>query len=134
MSGSKGSRGENELGHLFSQNGFAWIRTAGSGTAGRELPDITVGDGDRLIVMEVKRWSNKAEYEYLSKEEVEDLIYFAENFGAEYYIAVRFDYRNWQFFKKDEMKETNKSYRIDNVKSDQIQRTIEDVCQQVKKN
>jgi len=43
---SKGSRGENELGYTFADRGFSWIRTAGSGTAGRELPDITIGDGD----------------------------------------------------------------------------------------
>lgn len=134
MSGSKGSRGENELGHLFSEHGFAWLRQAGSGTAGRELPDIAVGDGERLIVMEVKRWSNKADYEYLSKEEVEDLIFFAENFGAEYYVAARFDYRDWQFFKKNEMEETKKSYKINNVKNKEILHTLEDVCQQVKKD
>ena len=129
MSGQKGSKGENELGYFFGQNGYVWVRTAGSGTAGRELPDITVGNGDGFIVMEVKRWSNKADYEYLSKKEVDDLIYFAEQFGAEYYIAARFDYRDWQFFKKEEMHETDNSYRIDNVKNEEIQRTIEDVCQ-----
>jgi len=130
---SKGSRGENELGHLFSERGFAWIRTAGSGTAGRELPDITIGDGDSLVVFEVKRWSNKSDYEYLSKREVEDLIFFAEQFGAEYYIAVRFDYKDWQFFKKDEMKPTDKSYRIDNVKNSEILNTLDEVCQELTK-
>lgn len=129
MSGQKGSKGENELGYLFSDHGFVWVRTAGSGTAGRELPDITVGNGERLIVMEVKRWTNKVDYEYVSKKEVEDLIYFAEQFGAEYYIAARFDYSDWQFFKKEEMRETKKSYRIDNVKSDEMLRTLDEVCQ-----
>jgi Holliday junction resolvase len=129
MSGQKGAKGENELGYLFGQRGYLWVRTAGSGTAGRELPDITVGNGDRFIVMEVKRWSNKSDYEYVSKKEVEDLIYFAENFGAEYYIAARFDYRDWIFKRKEEMHETKKSFRIENVKSEEIQRTLEDVCQ-----
>lgn len=129
MSGQKGSKGENELGSLFDNYGFVWVRTAGSGTAGRELPDITVGDGARLIVLEVKRWSNKADYKYLTKEEVNDLIYFSEKFGAEYYIAARFDYRDWQFFKKEEMHETKKSFRIDNVKNEEIQRTLDEVCQ-----
>lgn len=129
MSGQKGSKGENELGKLFDDRGYAWMRQAGSGTADRELPDIAVGDGQNFYVFEVKRWSNDADYEYLSKREVDDLIYFAENFGAEYYIAARFDYRDWQFFKKEEMHETKKSYRIDNVKNEEIQRTIDELCQ-----
>jgi len=129
MSGQKGSKGENELGSLFGERGYVWMRQAGSGTAGRELPDICVGNGDEFIVMEVKRWSNKCDYEYVTKREVEDLIYFAEQFGADYYIAARFDYRDWHFYKKEEIHETEKSYRIENVKSEQIERTIDDVCQ-----
>lgn len=129
---SKGSKGENELGGLFGDRGYAWMRQAGSGTADRELPDIAVGNGERLIVMEVKRWSNEYDYKYLSKREVNDLIFFAENFGAEYYVAARFDYRDWQFYKKEEMKDTDKSFRIDNVKNEEILRTFEDVCQEVK--
>lgn len=129
MSGQKGSKGENELGGLFSDRGYAWVRQAGSGTADRELPDIVVGNGDCFIVFEVKRWGNQ-DYDYVTKEEVEDLIYFKKKFGAdEYYVAARFNRKNWQFFKKEEMHETEQSYRIDNVKSEEIQRTIEDVCQ-----
>lgn len=134
MSGQKGSRRENELGSLFGKRGYVWLRQAGSGTAGRELPDIAVGNGERFIVMEVKGWSNKSDYEYVTKEEVNDLIYFAEQFGAEYFIAAKFDYRDWQFFKKEEMHETDKSFRIDNVKSEEILRTIEDVCHNVTEN
>jgi len=128
MSGQKGSKGENELGGLFGERGYVWMRQAGSGTADRELPDICVGNCGQFIVMEVKRWGGQ-DYDYVSKEEVEDLIYFAEQFGADYYIAARFNHRNWQFFKKEEMHETEKSYRIENVKSEQIKRTIDDVCQ-----
>lgn len=129
MSGRKGSKGENELGGLFDERGFAWMRQAGSGTADRELPDIAVGNGSVFYVFEVKRWDKDAKYEYVSKGEVEDLIYFAENFGAEYYIAARFDYRDWGFYKKEEMHETKKSYRIDNVKNEEIQRTLDELCQ-----
>lgn len=133
MSGQKGSKGENELGELFEDYGYVYFRQAGSGTADRELPDIGVGNGERFIVFEVKRWGYQ-DYEYVTKDEVNDLIFFAEQFGAEYYIAARFNRKPWQFLKKEEMHETDKSFRIDNVKSDQIQRTIENVCQQVKKN
>jgi len=133
MSGQKGSKGENELGGLFGDRGYAWLRQAGSGTADRQLPDIAVGNGKHFIVMEVKRWGHQ-DYGYLTKKEVNDLIYFAKKFGAEYYIAARFNRKPWQFKKKEEMHETKKSYRIENVKGNEIQRTIDDVCQQVKKN
>jgi Holliday junction resolvase len=125
---SKGSEGENELGGLFGKQGYVWVRTAGSGSVDREVPDITIGKDGYFVVFEVKRWGNQ-DYEYLSKKEVEDLIYFAEHFGAEYYIAARFNHRNWQFYKKEEMHETKKSYRIDNVNNNEIQRGIEDICQ-----
>ena len=128
MSGQKGSKGENELGSLFGDRGYAWLRQAGSGTADRCLPDIAVGNGERFIVMEVKRWGYQ-DYGYLEKREVEDLIYFAENFGADYYIAARFNRKPWQFLKKEEMHETDNSYRIENLKRSEVQRTIEDVCQ-----
>lgn len=127
MSGRKGTKAENELGRLFGHQGYVWLRQAGSGTADRELPDIAVGNGEHFLVIEVKRWGNQ-DYKYVTKEEVEDLIYFAENFGAEYYIAARFDRKDWQFLKKEEMHETDKSYRIENVKNSEIQRTLEDVC------
>lgn len=127
---SKGSRGENELGEAFEDYGYVYMRQAGSGTADRELPDIAVGNGERFIVFEVKRWAYQ-DYQYVTKDEVNDLIFFAEQFGAEYYIAARFNHKPWQFFKKDEMYETDKSFRIDNVKSDEILRTIDEVCHNV---
>jgi len=129
MSGKKGSKGENELGKLFEDEGYVFMRQAGSGTADRELPDIAIGNGDRFIVFEVKRWGNQ-DYGYLSKKEVNDLIFFADKFGAEYYIAARFNRKSWQFYKKDEMHETKKSYRIENVNNEEIERTIEDVCKE----
>jgi len=128
MSGQKGNKGENELGSLFGERGYTWMRQAGSGTADRCLPDICVGKDGHFIAIEVKRWASQ-DYNYVSKEEVEDLIYFAENFGAEYYIAARFNYGSWMFFKKEELHETEKSYRIEKNLSEGEQRTIDDVCQ-----
>ena len=133
MSGQKGSKGENELGGLFDERGYAWMRQAGSGTADRELPDIAVGNGNHFIVFEVKRWGYQ-DYGYLTKKEVDDLIYFAKKFGAEYYIAARFNREDWYFHKKDELHETEKSYRIEKNLSPERQRTIDDVCQQMKEN
>ena len=120
MSYTKGSKGENELGDLLSSShDYVWMRAPGSGTANRELPDIIAGKNGHILVFEVKRWSHKdkegnlIDYKYVTKKEVEDLIYFAENFGAEYYVAYRFDYGDWKFVRKDEMKENKNSFRCE---------------------
>lgn len=122
----KGSRRENELGEIFAEHGFAWIRAPGSGTADRELPDLLLGKDGRSIAIEVKSAQKDDKYIYISKQEVEDLIYFAENFGAEYYVAFRFDYDSWMFVRKEEMKETSKNYRCDRDLSSEA---IGNVCQ-----
>lgn len=124
---SKGSRGENELIDIFYDEGYGCVRAAGSGTANRETPDILVGDGERLLAMEVKRWDSGVGYEYVSKQETHDLEWFSEKFGCEYWIAVRFDYGNFGFFKKEELKATDKNYRVDEFK--EPERGVEDVIQ-----
>jgi Holliday junction resolvase len=126
MSYRKGTKGENELGGLFSEEGYVWMRAPGSGTADRELPDVIVGKDGHTVVVEVKRWDNEKKYGYLKKKEVDDLIYFAENFGADYYVAYRFDYGDWNYVKKEEMHETENSFRCER---DLNKRTLSDVCQ-----
>lgn len=110
----KGASGERELINILDREDFAVMRAPASGAStSRELPDIIAGNGESFFVFEVKRWNNDRDYEYLTKEEVHDLQFFAESFGAEYYIAVRFDYGSWGFFKADELHETSKNYRVD---------------------
>lgn len=124
----KGSRGERELIEILEeQYGFVCMRAPASGAGTkRELPDVIAGDGENFYVMEVKRWDRDVDYEYLTKDEVNDLAYFAKMFGAEYYVAVRFDYGEWGFFKKDELRETKKSYRVDEFKKPE--RGVDCIC------
>lgn len=124
----KGSRGETELiGILEDEYDFVAMRApASGGGTKREVPDVIAGNGDNFYVMEVKRWDRDIDYEYLSKEEVHSLEHFADMFGAEYFIAVRFDYGEWGFFKKEDLRETEKSYRVDEFKSPK--RAMESIC------
>ena len=93
----KGDRRERELVNELDAAGFAVMRAPASGSAtDRDLPDVLAGDGERFFAIEAK--SSAGDPIYLSGEEVESLIYFARNFGANARIAVRFDREDWYFF------------------------------------
>jgi Holliday junction resolvase len=73
------------------------MRAPASGSAtDRDLPDVLAGNGETFYAIEAK--SSAGDPIYLTGEEVESLIYFARNFGANARIAVRFDREDWYFF------------------------------------
>ncbi|WP_302083414.1 Holliday junction resolvase Hjc [Salinibaculum rarum] len=117
-SNTKGDRRERELVNLLDGDGFAVMRAPASGSATeRELPDILAGDSGNFYAIEAK--SSGGDPIYIDEEEVKDLLFFAENFGAEPRIGVRFDHESgdpgygndnvsgWYFFHPDELYETN---------------------------
>ena len=108
----KGDRRERELVNRLDENGFAVMRAPASGSATeRELPDVLAGDGERFYAIEAKASSGRPIY--LSGEEVEALIYFAQNFGAKSRIAVRFDREDWYFFHPGDLHVTDGgNYRV----------------------
>ena len=108
----KGDRRERELVNRLDESGFAVMRAPASGSAtDRELPDVLAGDGERFYAIEAK--SSSGDPIYLSGEEVEALIYFAQNFGAKSRIAVRFDREDWYFFHPGDLYVTDGgNYRV----------------------
>ncbi|MFB6227006.1 MAG: Holliday junction resolvase Hjc [Halobacteriales archaeon] len=93
----KGDRRERELVNRLDDAGFAVMRAPASGSATeRDLPDVLAGDGEEFYAIEAK--SSAGNPIYLSGEEVEALIFFAQNFGAKARIGVRFDEEDWYFF------------------------------------
>jgi len=108
----KGDRRERELVNRLDESGFAVMRAPASGSAtDRELPDVLAGDGDRFYAIEAK--SSSGQPIYLSGEEVEALIFFAQNFGAKARIAVRFDREDWYFFHPGDLYTTDGgNYRV----------------------
>ena len=93
----KGDRRERELVNRLDDAGFAVMRAPASGAATeRDLPDVLAGNGDRFYAIEAK--SSADDRIYLQGEEVESLVYFAQNFGASARIGVRFDREDWYFF------------------------------------
>jgi len=108
----KGDRRERELVNRLDESGFAVMRAPASGSAtDRELPDVLAGDGERFYAIEAK--SSSGNPIYLSGEEVEALVYFAQNFGAKARIGVRFDREDWYFFHPGDLYTTDGgNYRV----------------------
>ena len=108
----KGDRRERELVNKLDEAGFAVMRAPASGSAtDRELPDVLAGDDGRFYAIEAK--SSSGQPIYLDGEEVEALIYFAQNFGANARIGVRFDREDWYFFHPGDLYVTDGgNYRV----------------------
>ncbi len=92
---SKGSRAERELFHLLWEEFGACVRVAGSGSTSLPAPDLLASNGKRTFAIECK--SIKGEKKYFSAEELEQLHIFAQTFGAEAWLAIRFDNKGWFF-------------------------------------
>ena len=92
---TKGTRAERELLHLFWENEWAAMRSAGSGSTTRPSPDILAGKNRKTLAIECK--SIKSKSHYFSKEEIDQLLIFSELFGAKPLIGMRFDNIGWYF-------------------------------------
>ncbi|MEM0231090.1 MAG: Holliday junction resolvase Hjc [Candidatus Woesearchaeota archaeon] len=99
---AKGSNAERELVEMFWQHGWAAIRVAGSGSARFPNPDVLAGNKVRRIAVECKSIHDLKKY--LSKDDVEQVVSFAERFGAEPWIGIRFDKLEWFFISPEELK------------------------------
>lgn len=112
MANRKGERRERELVNRLDAAGFAVMRAPASGSATeRDLPDVLAGDGESFYAIEAK--SSNGDPIYLDGSEVQALEFFAESFGAEPRIGVRFDEEEWAFFHPDDLYVTEGgNYRV----------------------
>jgi Holliday junction resolvase len=108
----KGDRRERELVNELDDAGFAVMRAPASGSATeRELPDVLAGDGEDFYAVEAK--SSSGDPIYLDGQEIENLVYFARNFGAKPRVGVRFDREDWYFFHPGDLYTTDGgNYRV----------------------
>src|SRR6056297_3649569 len=108
----KGDRRERELVNELDAAGFAVMRAPASGSATeRDLPDVLAGDGEDFSAIEAK--SSAGDPIYLDGQEVENLVYFSQNFGAKPRIGVRFDREDWYFFHPADLYTTDGgNYRV----------------------
>lgn len=104
MSKKKGTRSERELFHLFHQNNWMPCRIAGSGSTPIPAPDLIVGNGSRILAIECK--SIKGNIKYIENEKIDELLTFSKRFGAEPWIAIKFDYQGWFFLPPEKLEKT----------------------------
>jgi len=107
----KGANAERELIHLFWSTGtWSGVRVAGSGSMSYPSPDVIVSNGERRLAIECKSLSGTNKF--FATREISELQEFCSKFGAEPWIAMRFDNDKWYFLNLEDMKKNNKGYSI----------------------
>ena len=92
-SNTKGDRNERELINFLDSDGWTVLRAPASGSATeRELPDILAGRDGTFYAIEAK--ASGGDPIYLTEAEVDALISFSEDFGAEPRISAKFDLKH----------------------------------------
>ncbi len=108
---SKGISYERELIHMFWKTGeWAAIRIAGSGNTQYPSADIIAGNAARKLAIECK--SSKSDSMYIQKENIVVFREFAKKFGAEPWIAVRFNKTPWHFISMENLQQTENNIVI----------------------
>lgn len=100
----KGINAERELIHFFWEKGWAAIRVAGSGATKYPSVDIVAGTPLRKLAIECKAINDTKKY--FRKEEIDQLRQFSSKFGAEAWIAIRFNRVKWHFLSIEDLRET----------------------------
>jgi Holliday junction resolvase len=120
----KGARGERELIHLFSDNGFSVIRAAGSGVSSLS-PDMIVFKKGIQYSFECKAWSSRSIS--MPKDRLEALRVWEDNTGITTMIAWRIDRIGWRFIYLNELTENPNSYAVNMDKALAVGRKFEDL-------
>jgi holliday junction resolvase Hjr len=106
----KGTRYERELIHMFYNEGYGVLRSAGSGSTPLPSPDIIVSNGKKILAIECKSLNSKRKY--FPEKEINELKIFSERFGAIPLIGIRFDRIGWYFVDMDNMGFSKTNYYI----------------------
>ena len=107
---SKGINAERELIHLFWSNKWTAVRVAGSGSNRYPSPDILASNAVRRLAIEAKITKDK--YKHFSADEIFQLKEFSCKFGAEPWIAIKFNRNSWFFLDLDSLTATGSNFSI----------------------
>lgn len=123
---AKGTSAERDLVHKFWGLGWVACRVAGSGSMRYPSPDIIAGNYKKCLVIECKTCSG--EIQYLTNQQITDLLKFADILKAEPWIAVKFSSKAWFFVHPLNLKETEgKNYGIKKEEVSILGKTIEEL-------
>lgn len=112
MSKRKGSRVERELIKLFTEKGWRAARVAGSGVHDDSPCDLIAGKVGRSgYAVEVKS-SKLGRRIYISKDQINDFVVFANTFGLKPVLAIRFNYEGWLFMDPQHLGDTGKNWWV----------------------
>ncbi len=112
---SKGINAERELIHMIWAKNIPCVRVAGSGAIKYPSPDIIAGNQNLKAVIECK--VSRCSTQYFTKDEISELVKFATEFGAQPFVAVKFNNKGWLFASPSELEETDKFFVIKSVDS-----------------
>lgn len=108
---AKGSKIERELFQKFIENNYRAVRVAGSGVMENAECDLITGKkGGGKYAIEVK--SSKKPVKYISKEQIEKFIIFADIFGLKPVVALRFNREGWIFVNPKEFRDCGANWGI----------------------
>jgi len=107
---NKGSNAERELIHLFWNNDWAAMRAAGSGSTRFPSPDVIASNNLRKLAVECK--STSGVNQYFKEKEIAELEKFSRMFGAEPWVAIRFDNEGWYFFSLEDLRKTESQFSM----------------------
>lgn len=124
---SRGSNAERDLIKRFWEIGWAAMRAAGSGSQQYPAPDVIAGNNIRKLAIEVKLTTQTRKY--FTRQEINELTYFAEKFGAEAWLAVKFFREPWYFFSIHDAKETTSSFVVTQEQAKSRGMTFEDLIE-----
>ncbi|HLC32131.1 MAG TPA: Holliday junction resolvase Hjc [Candidatus Nanoarchaeia archaeon] len=108
---AKGSKAERELLGLFTEYGWRAVRVAGSGVNDNSPCDLLAGKlGKKGFVVEAK--SSKKPIIYITKQQIEDFVLFANTIGLQPVIAARFNYEGWLFISPHQLRDTGTNWAL----------------------
>jgi Holliday junction resolvase len=104
----KGINAERELIHKFWENSWTAIRVAGSGSTKYPSPDIIAANISRKLAIEAK--VTKQDKKYFTKQDIDQINVFSKKFGAEAWLAVKFNNQGWFFLPPSEIDKTKEGF------------------------
>lgn len=108
----KGAYYEYTVMNIFEENGYATVRTVGSGAGTKKpKPDIVASNGNNTYAIEVKQRND--EVLYITTTQVQELKKFSSVFGATPLIVFKFGRRPFYVVTVDSLhRKSSKNYKI----------------------